>query len=317
MRVDTPDNTKALWYYHQGVKFGSQECASVLERAFARGPLYSAAPNIDPAREKRYQEISNILSLDLDARFPNLDKVVPLPPAELPYWDGSRKTLIDAAKGVIPLPPPPKPHPGTTKTGRAHVPEGHTLGEPRYFIQGHIAKADADGFWQPRLIADLALGSAAFVNQIDPQRYLRGEALESYAELNTSNMRTRWRALSRPQLDGLMWQYLGEAIPIAPRGQPLLTRLGLARAVEPVEALRCNGLRPCPKTGIWAASVVAEHPLARSFNRWERQAYVQEGQSFPDPKTSHLEIDAQDVRWTFMGEANRVSTNGLVQVTLG
>ena len=34
------------------------------------------------------------------ARGSVLDKVLPLPPAALPFWDGKRQTLIDAAKAV-------------------------------------------------------------------------------------------------------------------------------------------------------------------------------------------------------------------------
>ncbi len=302
----------------EGIKMGSMESARTLA-AHYDGLLFGEedglAESIDKARAQRYREIIRYLDwYGPRYKLPNLDKVIPLPPAELPYWDGNRDTLIDAAKGIIPLPPPPKPHPGTSKTGRVHVPEGHTLGEPRHSLQGHNSKANADGYWQPRVPEMFAFGNAAFVNQIDPQVYARGQLLESHVELVPG---TRWQYLSRPELDSINWQYLGEAVPIPKRGQPLLVRLGLARSAEPAEALKCNGLRSCPKTGIWMASVAIEHPLARSFNRWDRQAYVQEGGSFPDPMASHLEIDARDVRWTFLGEANRVGTNGLVQVTLG
>ncbi len=312
------DKALAMRTLHEGVKMGSAECAGLLRSQFDGtylGHKDSFVTAADKARAERYWEIRKYLGW-YGPRFkmPNLDKVLPLPPAELPYWDGNRDTLIDAARGVITLPPPPKPHPGTAKTGRAHVPEGHTLGEPRHSLQGHNSKANADGYWQPRVPEMFAFGNAAFVNQIDPQVYARGQLLESHVELVPG---TRWQYMSRPELDSINWQYLGEAVPIQSRAEPLLVRLGLARSAEPAEAPKCNGLRLCPKTGIWMASVAAEHPLARSFNRWDRQAYVQEGGSFPDPTTSHLEIDARDVRWTFLGEANRVGTNGLVQVTLG
>lgn len=35
-------------------------------------------------------------------KLPNLDEVLPLPPAPLPAWDGNVQTLIDAAKGGMP-----------------------------------------------------------------------------------------------------------------------------------------------------------------------------------------------------------------------
>lgn len=51
-----------------------------------------------------------------DLRFPNLDKILPLPPVDLPVWNGDPETLRKAAQGVLAVPKslkPPKPN----KTG--------------------------------------------------------------------------------------------------------------------------------------------------------------------------------------------------------
>jgi len=57
----------------------------------------------DTSRADRYHALANALYHNPDLRFPNLDKVLPLPPAPLPQWDMSEpKTLIDAAKAVVP-----------------------------------------------------------------------------------------------------------------------------------------------------------------------------------------------------------------------
>lgn len=61
---------------------------------------------IDPARGQRYSVLGDALWLNPDLRFPNLDKVLPLPPAPLPQWDGKPKSLINAAKGVRLAPQP-------------------------------------------------------------------------------------------------------------------------------------------------------------------------------------------------------------------
>ena len=90
---------RALQIYHEGVKLGCQDCARDLSVSFDLAkPL--ARHTIDSARADRYGELRGALELNPDLRFPNLDKVLPLPPASLPFWDGERKTLVDAAKAV-------------------------------------------------------------------------------------------------------------------------------------------------------------------------------------------------------------------------
>lgn len=67
------------------------------------------APYVDKARGERYRMLSNALGFNPNRRFPNLDKILPLPPADLPPWDGQRKSLLDAAMGVRPPPATPQP----------------------------------------------------------------------------------------------------------------------------------------------------------------------------------------------------------------
>ncbi|MEX6223627.1 DUF6396 domain-containing protein [Providencia hangzhouensis] len=44
----------------------------------------------DAVRSTRYEAIvSEIDASDEAAKFPDIDKIVPLPPAELPEWDGT------------------------------------------------------------------------------------------------------------------------------------------------------------------------------------------------------------------------------------
>ncbi|MBK4717064.1 DUF6396 domain-containing protein [Tenebrionibacter intestinalis] len=43
----------------------------------------------DPERVRRYELIQKELRYHPEARFPDIDKIVPLPPAELPAWDGT------------------------------------------------------------------------------------------------------------------------------------------------------------------------------------------------------------------------------------
>jgi len=62
----------------------------------------------------------------------------------------------------------------------------------------------------------------------------------------------------------------------------------------------CNGTDLCPRTGEWIASVDARHPQARSFNVWDRTAYVLEGQTFPDPQALLPGVYAAEVTWRWV-----------------
>lgn len=97
------NDAHSLKVLHEGVKFGCYECAYSLFSKFDSGaPVVNNMP--DPARAERYNRLGDALERNTDLRFPNLDKVLPLPPAPLPKWDGQRQTLIDAAKAPAPAP---------------------------------------------------------------------------------------------------------------------------------------------------------------------------------------------------------------------
>lgn len=99
----TEDNVRALHILQAGVKFGCARCASSLGGAFRTGePMVGNLSDV--ARADRYSLLGDALLRNTDLRFPNLDKVLPLPPAPLPKWDGERQTLIDAAKALAPAP---------------------------------------------------------------------------------------------------------------------------------------------------------------------------------------------------------------------
>ena len=94
------DYTRALAILHEGVKFGSKDATGYLSSSFRhQDPLTSYL--VDTARADRYSTLYEALERNPDLRFPNLDKVLPLPPADLPFWDGKRETLINAVKPAI------------------------------------------------------------------------------------------------------------------------------------------------------------------------------------------------------------------------
>ena len=85
---------EALKVSHQGVKNGDSISALVLSHAFESevqaDNLNFLDISPDDERVKRYHMISSYLSRYdyLQPKVPDLDEIVPLPPAKLPKWDG-------------------------------------------------------------------------------------------------------------------------------------------------------------------------------------------------------------------------------------
>ncbi|MFU2059644.1 DUF6396 domain-containing protein [Avibacterium volantium] len=86
---------KALNVYQQGVRSGSAQSALRLYYGFRDAvppeKKYDYLPiSRDPERAKRYEMIENYLDVYsyLQPTVPDLDEIVPLPPAKLPPWDG-------------------------------------------------------------------------------------------------------------------------------------------------------------------------------------------------------------------------------------
>lgn len=89
----------ALEYYQAGTKFGNKHSAAAMMFFFDTknwGSLYKQDQNAltqlgilpDPERKSRYNQIFDTLDINPDLRLTRLDQVVPLPPAELPPWQG-------------------------------------------------------------------------------------------------------------------------------------------------------------------------------------------------------------------------------------
>ncbi|TGY47961.1 sel1 repeat family protein [Rodentibacter caecimuris] len=85
---------EAVKSYHQGVKNGDIISALALSHAFEKGiqadNLNFLDVSPDEERSRRYEIITNYLDDNnyLHPKVPDLDDIVPLPPAPLPEWDG-------------------------------------------------------------------------------------------------------------------------------------------------------------------------------------------------------------------------------------
>ncbi len=299
--------TRAFSTLHEGVKFGNKDAANTLSVAFRAGePLVDH--HIDTARAERYSILGDALWHNPDLRFPNLDKVLPLPPADLPKWDGNKQTLIDAAKALVPL-PAVQPTPGSQRTGRAHIPQGHVLlAQAASVIVEPDTQVPYSGYWQPRLYVLYRAHEQTWERAQVPQRYAKGEVFEV---VDRSSMGKYANVAPRT-----VWHYLGKATPATVGPHPRVTQ-GIARTTRvPEEVLRCKGMLVCPRTGVWAGQVAKEHPLARLYNRWDRFAYVEQGQSFPNPQDQHIAVAPHEVRWLWLDNANRIKASGLTEVSL-
>jgi hypothetical protein len=140
---------RAIRVLHNGVRFGCADCANKLQIEF--GDPYDLsnmmAAQVDKARAVRYGLLGDELSFNPDGRFPNLDKVLPLPPADLPPWNGDRDTLLEAAMGVSLKRPPPPPTAASQYTDRRFLDAAFKLrptGDKTVEQQ-----APMSGYWQP------------------------------------------------------------------------------------------------------------------------------------------------------------------------
>ena len=102
---------QALQAFQLGVKAGEDTSASFLKKGFngtgEKDEMYYLGQIKDEERARRYDIIGRFLGAYsyLSPKVPEIDAIVPLPPAKLPPWDGTFKWLKDHEANV----PPPLP----------------------------------------------------------------------------------------------------------------------------------------------------------------------------------------------------------------
>jgi hypothetical protein len=98
------DFPQAIRYYQDGIQFGNEEAAAALMLFFHienwdffnvedLNKLRALDLKPDPERKARYKAIKNALELNPDLRLNLINKVLPLPPAELPSWNGVKDAV--------------------------------------------------------------------------------------------------------------------------------------------------------------------------------------------------------------------------------
>jgi len=321
----TLDNTnhehaRALRILHEGVRLGSEKSAVYLASSFRHGDALVGRLR-DDARAERYSILGNALSLNPDLTLPNLDKILPLPPAQLPKWDGDKSTLIDAARGLL-RQPDIQPTPGAGRTGRAHIPEGYILA--REYItpteaynqrsEAHNVLAEYEntaaprnGYWLAQMLRPSTGAHRRWDRAQVPIRMAHGELFP----------RDRAAMGLQPDDGRIMWHYLGQPFKRPEPGIHPAIGQGVARYSRlPEPVLRVSGHLPCPRTGVWNAQLDEDHPLAPVFSHWASQAYVHEGQSFTSPRQELLGIEAHEVTWRWLDNANVTGFASFAHVSL-
>ena len=274
---------RALKVLHEGVKFGCEECANALAIEFG-SPFDLAdmlAPYVDKARGERYAVLNRELGFNPNARFPNLDKVVPLPPADLPPWNGDRDTLLHAAKGVRPPPAIPKPSAASL------------LQEP-YFLAADYALRPTG------LYSDAA--SAPFSAYWQPAQ---GQGLTQPARLVHAGVAFRHfdvaDAAGKSRYGGVTWEQCLTIRPNHGAVEPRAARGLLREVARPEPWLSCACGQACPVSGVWQPWVAADHPLQANVNQYWRQAWLTQGAPFPQPRRDWLlDLPDDEVTWHLM-----------------
>ncbi|EOA04083.1 TPR repeat containing, SEL1 subfamily protein [Herbaspirillum frisingense GSF30] len=191
------------------------------------------------------------------------------------------------------------------------IPDGFVLpDEPQggHLVQHLHTDAVMGGYWLAQLRKPVTPRQVAWNAAQVPMRYEIGEAFDKTPEGLTKD-------------DGVFrFHYLGTPVPQAPEAKyapDWRVPQGVMREVPvPARELHSTGLLPAPATGIWHGSVDPGHPLAKVFNQWYRQSYVEEGQAFPDPRDRGLDISPKDIQWRWLDQANRPQPSGRKEITI-
>jgi len=204
------DKRRGLEVLQQGAKFGCIKCMNALSSEFRGLDLTTGrnlAEHIDKARAERYSKLGDALEFyGGTLKLPNLDKVLPLPPAPLPKWNGDVQTLINAAKAVTP--PIKKPPQKPDQTGRRAIPEGYTVPPltPQSPTQAGNELVTRTGYWlaldKNVSPADTSLSPGYRPQPVRgglPEYYQVGEHFEPPTETWLNAAQTRWHYLGEAQ----------------------------------------------------------------------------------------------------------------------
>ncbi len=186
-----PEAVKA---FQKGVEAGDTMSASMLGKAFKAPPptdqLYYMALPGDPERSQRYRAIVEFLHANdgRNPKVPDVDRIVPLPPAKLPPWDGTFQWKKDQDAAV----PPQKPSDEEIQrlAGEKHLDPATGLPIPPPAREPIGTRASTgtccpeDGVWSLPYIASVSSSATLRLSKGDtmPPRILRNPRLLSFLD---------------------------------------------------------------------------------------------------------------------------------------
>ncbi|WP_433770621.1 DUF6396 domain-containing protein [Pseudomonas putida] len=213
---------EAIEAFQLGVAAGDSTSTSFLSHGF-RGPepndrLNYLGQKEDLERADRYEKIWKILSgySYANPKVPEINEIVPLPPAELPAWDGKLQWLEHRLANV----PPEKPSEALihqlAKDKLLDPATGRAMPGSSAFIQIDYIKRPAcnsgeacthTGYWLAECIAGKPWSS---LSKGEPRRFEKGEIMPT---LNVRHRHSRFLLADRITVEeeNIEWRLLGEA----------------------------------------------------------------------------------------------------------
>ncbi|WP_244147148.1 sel1 repeat family protein [Paraburkholderia bryophila] len=223
---DRSDYGGAVKAFQNAVSAGDTLSASILRNGFKGPPAtnqldYLALPN-DPERSRRYDLIGKFIDANdgRNPKVPDIDKIVPLPPAKLPPWDGTFKWQKEQDAAA----PPQKPSdelidqlakakqldPGTglplsglpNKTSQTDEPANVAARVPLGTLASTGDICPEDGVWHAKLQAG-QMGDSQ-------RRFLKGDTLPSLVVHQPRTLALLDRVMgARQQTAPVAWELVG------------------------------------------------------------------------------------------------------------
>jgi tetratricopeptide (TPR) repeat protein len=212
---------EAINVLQMGVAAGNDSAAGRLAKGFReRDPgndMYYLDQQEDFERAERYEKIWKVLSgySYANPKVPEINEIVPLPPAKLPAWDGKLQWLEERLANV----PPEKPSEALirqlAKAKLLDPASGRPLPNSPDFIRASVPRPTCNsglacpqsGYWEAIRVAGT---DYSILKDAEPRRFEKGEIMPT---LRVQSRHTRFLLADRitVQEENIEWRLLGEA----------------------------------------------------------------------------------------------------------
>jgi len=212
---------EALEAFQLGVAAGSSTSASFFYKGFRNPPptneLHYLGQQEDLERAERYEKIWKVLSgySYANPKVPEINEIVPLPPAKLPAWDGKLQWLEERQANVSPEKPSEELIRQLAKAKLLDPASGRPLPNSPDFIQASVPRPTCNsgqacpqaGYWEAVRVVST---DYVLLKDAEPRRFEKGELMPT---LRVQSRHTRFLLADRitVQEENIEWRLLGEA----------------------------------------------------------------------------------------------------------